>query len=44
MCVGVDAHIDPAECTDLTKIFGEFVGSQWGDVLNRPLRMDCEIA
>ena len=29
--VGVDAHIDPAGCTDFTKIFGESVTSQWAD-------------
>ena len=31
-CVGVDAHIDPAESSDYTEIQCEFVGSQWGDV------------
>ena len=36
--VGVDAHIDPAECTVFTEIFGKFDGTQRGDVLNRPLR------
>ncbi len=30
--VGVDAHIDPAECTVFTKIFGKFVTSQRADV------------
>ena len=32
MLVGGDAHIAPANQTDFTKIFGEFVTSQWGDV------------
>ena len=41
MCVGVDAYIDPAVCTGFTEIFGEFDGTQWGDVLNRPLRALC---
>ena len=31
-CVGDDAHIVPANMTDFSKIFGEFVGAQWGDV------------
>ena len=31
-CVGVDAHIDPANGTDFTGISGESVGAQWGDV------------
>ncbi len=30
--LGVDAHIDPANCTDFTKIQYEFAGTQWGDV------------
>ena len=30
--VGVDAHIDPAERTDFTITFGEFVIAKWGDV------------
>ena len=30
--VGVDAHIDPAECTDFMEIYGEFVTSQRADV------------
>ena len=30
--VGVDAHIDPANGTVFTAIFGEFDGAQWGDV------------
>ena len=29
--VRVDAHIDPAGCTDFTKICGESVTSQWAD-------------
>ena len=29
--VGVDAHIDPAERTDFTITFGEFVIAKWGD-------------
>ena len=37
-CVGVDTHIDPVRKSDDTEIPGEFVTSQWGDVLNRPLR------
>ena len=32
MCVGVDAHIDPADCTDFTEIRCEFDGTQWSDV------------
>ena len=32
LCVGDDAHIVPANMTDFSKIFGEFVGAQWGDV------------
>ena len=32
LCVGVDAHIDPAEGTVLMEIFGEFDGVKWGDV------------
>ena len=32
LTVGVDAYIDPAECTISTEIFGEFVTSQWADV------------
>ena len=31
MVVGVDAHIDPAGCTDFTKNCGESVTSQWAD-------------
>ena len=30
--VGVDAHIDPAECTDFMEIYGEFVTSRRADV------------
>ena len=30
--VGVDAHIDPADCTVFTEICGEFVIAQWADV------------
>ena len=30
--VGVDAHIDPAECTNFMEIYGEFVTSQRADV------------
>ena len=30
-CVGVDAHIDPAECTVFTGISSEFVAAQWAD-------------
>ena len=37
-CVGGDAHIAPARKSDDTEIPGEFVTSQWGDVLDRPLR------
>ena len=37
-CVGAIEHIAPARKSDDTEIFGEFVTSQWGDVLNRPLR------
>ena len=32
LTVGGDAYIDPAECTILTEIFGEFVTSQRADV------------
>ena len=32
MVVGVDAHIDPAEKSGFTKIFGEFEAAQRGDV------------
>ena len=32
LTVGVDAYIDPAECTISTEIFGEFVTSQRADV------------
>ena len=30
--VGVDAHIDPADCTVFTEIYGEFVTAQRADV------------
>ena len=32
MVVGVDAHIDPAECSVLTEISGEFATPQRADV------------
>ena len=32
LCVGVDAHIDPAVQTDFTKIQCEFDDTPWGDV------------
>ena len=32
LTIGVDAYIDPAECTISTEIFGEFVTSQRADV------------
>ena len=31
LAVEADAHIGPAECTDFTGIYGEFVTSQWAD-------------
>ena len=31
-CVGVDAYIAPASCTDFTENSGEFAGTKWGDV------------
>ena len=36
--VWANAHIGPAEQSDNTVIPGEFVRTQWGNVLNRPLR------
>ena len=36
MFVGVDAHIDPAECTVFTEISGEFATSQWADKVVGP--------
>ena len=38
LTVGVDAYIDPAECTISTEIFGEFVTSQRADVGIGPYR------
>ena len=31
MVVGVDAHIDPAECTVFMEVFGKSVTSRWAD-------------
>ena len=36
--VGVDAHIDPADCTVFTEIYGEFVTAQRADVGIGPYR------
>ena len=36
--VGVDAHIDPADCTVFTEIYGEFVTAQRADVGISPYR------
>ena len=36
--VWANAHVGPAEQSDNTVIPGDFVRTQWGDVLNRPLR------
>ena len=48
MFVGVEAHIDPAGCTDFTEISGEFDGTQWGDVGIAPYEKEglamCSIA
>ena len=36
--VGVDAYIDPADCTVFTEIYGEFVTAQRADVGIGPYR------
>ena len=30
--LGVDAHIDPTECTYFMRVSGEFVTSSWGNL------------
>ena len=42
--VGVDAHIDPADCTVFTEICGEFATSQRADVGIGPYRALREFA
>ena len=42
--VGVDAHIDPADCTVFTEICGEFATSRRADVGIGPYRVLREFA